>query len=481
MKKIHLILSVISFIFLISCINDSDHFNDDRDKPYELPTALYLTRAQRELAKQMATPNVNQNVFRFFQHYWTTTTYSTDARFNFSNRKVPDNHWDALYIGVLGNLESAKQAIPSDVKPASVKQEDWEKQQANKLAILDILQVYAFHILVDSFGDIPYSESLNPKLILPKYDDDAGIYPDLLKRLDQDLSQLDVSYKSFETGDYLLNGNVVKWKIFANSLKLKIAINLSDVNPGLAKSAIESAYNGGVVLDNSEDIKFNFPETSPNYNPIYAETIANGNYFVVEETIVNTMNQLSDPRRAVYFTPIDGTYIGGILGLQNSYSKFSHVGNDLLSPTLPAYLFDSSEINFYLAEAAVRGYSVGQTPGYYYNKAISESFKQWGLSDAEASAYISTVPFSSGAWKERIGEQAWIALFNRGFESWNFWRRLDYPVLTAPYAVDAADKKVPLRLTYPINEQTVNGANWMKASQAIGGDKLTTRVFWDIN
>jgi len=72
-------------------------------------------------------------------------------------------------------------------------------------------------------------------------------------------------------------------------------------------------------------------------------------------------------------------------------------------------------------------------------------------------------------------------MFNRGFESWNFYRRLDYPVMTAPLAVPAADGKVPVRLTYPINEQTVNGANWRAASQAIGGDKLTTRIFWDKN
>lgn len=91
------------------------------------------------------------------------------------------------------------------------------------------------------------------------------------------------------------------------------------------------------------------------------------------------------------------------------------------------------------------------------------------------------VVFSAANWKLKIGQQAWIAMYNRGFESWNFYRRLDYPVLTAPNAVSAAAGKVPTRLTYPINEQTVNGANWTAASSAIGGDKLTTKVFWDIN
>ncbi len=483
MKKILLTLSAISLIFLTSCVNDSDNFNDDRDKAYVVPPALQLTYAQNELASQMTTPSVNLNVFRFFQHYWTTTTYATDARFNFSStRRVPDNHWNALYRDVLGNLESAKKAVPTEVKPASVPQTVWDKQQTNKLAILDILQIYAFHILVDSFGDIPYSEALNPNIVLPKYDDDTTIYLDLLKRLDQDLLKLDDTYGSFDSGDYLFQGNVTNWKTFANSLKLKIGLNLADVNPSLAKTTIESAYSAGIILDSNQNAIFYFPSTAPNYNPIYAQVVASGrNDFVAEETLVNAMNDLNDPRRSAYFTTVDGVYTGGVLGVQNNYSKFSHVGDMLLKPDFPGYLFDSSEMNFYLAEAAARGYSVGGTAEFYYNKAITESFKQWGLSDADATAYIATVPYSAAPWKESIGKQVWIAMFNRPFESWEFWRRLDYPILTAPNAVPAADGKVPSRLTYPINEQTVNGANWTNASNAIGGDALTTKLFWDVN
>ncbi|MDR1877545.1 MAG: SusD/RagB family nutrient-binding outer membrane lipoprotein [Flavobacteriaceae bacterium] len=493
MKKIFLSVILASTWLITGCVNDSEDFNDDRDKPYELPPVLQVNHAEKELAKQIATPDVNLNVFRYFQHYWTSTTYYTDAIFDFTGtRKVPDNHWNVLYRNVLGNLESAKGSVLSEVKPATITQENWDKQQNNKLAIIDILQVYVFNILVDSFGDVPYSEALNPKLALPKYDDAATIYPNLLQRLDDDLAKLDPSYGSFEAGEHLLRGDTGKWKIFANSLKLKIGINLADVNPSLAKSTIESAYAGGVVLDSSQDIAFDFPSSAPDYNPIYASVIASGrNDYVAEETLVNAMNGLNDPRIAVYYTLYTekdssgnitfSGYKGGVLGTANSYSAYSHIGTALLNPDFPAYLFDSSEINFYLSEAAARGYSVGGSAESYYVKAIKESFKQWGLSDADATAYIATVPFSSGSWKESIGEQAWIALFNRGFESWNFWKRLDYPKLTAPNAISWAEGKVPVRLTYPINEQTVNGANYSKAAGAIGGDLLTTKIFWDVN
>lgn len=156
----------------------------------------------------------------------------------------------------------------------------------------------------------------------------------------------------------------------------------------------------------------------------------------------------------------------------------------MLTPNKTGVLFDAAEVNFYLAEAAARGYSVGgSTAAQYYQTAIERSMQQWGVSAADITAYLANpdVVFSTANWKLKIGQQAWIAMYNRGFESWNFYRRLDYPVLTAPNAVSAAAGKVPTRLTYPINEQTVNGANWNSAASAIGGDKLTTKVFWDIN
>jgi len=155
-------------------------------------------------------------------------------------------------------------------------------------------------------------------------------------------------------------------------------------------------------------------------------------------------------------------------------------------PNALGILFESTEVNFYLAEAAARGYSVGYTADYYYNNAITESFSFWGLSATDASSYLANpnVAYSTapGDWKTKIGTQAWIAYFNRGFESWTTWRRLDAPNLQAPStAYPEADGVVPKRYTYPINEQTVNGANYQSAAAAIGGDKLATKVFWDVN
>ena len=478
---------------LCSCVKDDNEINNDTKATYVVSAEYLLSNAQKELVDQMTTPSVNLNVFRFFDQYWTETLYTSESRYNLTNRGIPDSHWSNLYQNVLGNLKSAEELINSESQPSTTSDINWQKQLQNKKAILEILRVYTFQILVDTFGDIPYTEALrNPDIILPKYDDDSSIYPKLIDRINAAISMLDESNSSFLTGDLIYNGNISNWKLFANSLKLKLGTNLSDVNPSLAKTTIESAFQAGVIVENSKNAILNYASFAPNYNPIYDNVIASGrNDFVPANTIVDDMNSINDPRRKLYFTPIpDGSFIGGIYGDYNGDpygSSYSHIGNILINPAFAGVLVEACEINFYLAEAAARGYSVGNTDEVYYNNAITTSMQFWGVSSNDIASFLSNpnVIYATApglTWKEKIGRQEWIAFYNRGFESWNAYRRLDAPNLIAPaHPVSAADNKVPVRMTYPINEQTVNGVNWQAASTAIGGDLLTTKIFWDIN
>jgi hypothetical protein len=324
---------------------------------------------------------------------------------------------------------------------------------------------------------------------LPKYEDAATIYTKLISRLDLAISKLDSNNKSFSKGEYIFKGDVSKWKLFANSLKVKLGVNLLESNIALAKSTIESAYTSGLILNNSQNASFTYVVTAPNYNPIYENLVAaNRNDFIPAATIVNAMNSLNDPRRAKYFTPLaDGTYLGGKYGYTNAYPKFSHVGDMLKAAEFPALFMEATEINFYLAEAADKGLNLGgNTAEYFYNKAITASFENWGLA-SEAEAYLLTpnVAFTTapGATaSEKIAKQEWIAFYNRGFEGWTAYRRLNFPVLVPPAnAYPEAEGEVPKRITYPINEQTVNTINWETASTAIGGNELKTHIFWDKN
>lgn len=493
MKKFFISIFAISAL-ITSCASEDDVFNDDSAKAYEASGEFFFANAQKELVDQMTTPSVNLNVFRYFSQYWAATLYRAESRYDLTTRDIPDNHWNNLYTQVLANLKKAKENIMTESKPASMAQINWEKMQQNRLAIIEILNVYTFQVLVDSFGDVPYSQSLDVvNMPLPKYDDDTEIYNNLLTRLNTAISQLDTGYGSITPAqDAVYGGDVSKWKLFANSLKAKLAINLADVNPSVAKQNLEQAFTAGVIETNSNNAALIYNSFSPNYNPIYEELVASDrNDFVPASIFVNRLNALNDPRRPVYFTPLEGTtstYVGGTYGSTNTQpyqNSYSHIGDKIKEPNLPGVLIDAAEINFILAEAAERGYSVGSA-ATHYEKAVKSSMSYWGVSDLDANSYYNqtSVNYTSapGTWKEKIGNQAWIAMYNRGFESWTFFRRLDFPGIVAPAsAYPVAEGKIPVRLTYPSTEPNVNGTNYQAAVSAIGGDKLSTKVFWDIN
>jgi hypothetical protein len=192
------------------------------------------------------------------------------------------------------------------------------------------------------------------------------------------------------------------------------------------------------------------------------------------------MEAFSDPRLNDFFTPDQtGTdYSGAPPGVQSAYAQFSHVHPDITEATFPGLLMDYSEVEFYLAEAAQRGYNVGGTAATHYASAVTASILYWGGTNAEALTYLARpgVVYNPANWRMSIGVQQWIAFYNRGWDAWISWRRLDYPQLSP--ANDALSD-IPVRYPYPVNEQNVNTANWEAAATAIGGDNVATQLWWD--
>ena len=165
------------------------------------------------------------------------------------------------------------------------------------------------------------------------------------------------------------------------------------------------------------------------------------------------------------------------------YSHCFQIISTIQAPDYPGAILDYSEAEFLLAEAAERSmYGTPADAEGHYNAGVTASILDWGGTLAEASLYLSQndIAYSTaaGTWKQKIGEQAWIALYNRGFEGWSSYRRLDFPVLAAPAEADIT--QVPTRYTYPSREETLNGTNVEAAGTAIGGNTLTTKVFWDV-
>ncbi len=477
MKKINLILLVLIGISL-SCTKNFEEFNTDTKRPVSVPAQFLFANAQKAFVDQTASTNVNLNNFKLFAQYWTETTYTDESNYDVVNRNCGSLLFRTYYRDILADLKDAKRIINEEVVDGTAA--TIEKQ--NRLYIIEIMECFIYQDLVDMFGDVPYTEALDIENIHPVYDDALSIYKDLIARTQAAVGGLDASEGSFGADDLYLGGDVSMWKKLGNTLLVKLAINVANVDAAYAKPIIEGAYAGGFAF--GEHASYAYPGGSYS-NPLYQDLVQSGRHdFVAANTIVDMMNGLTDPRRAAYFTPIeDGSFLGGLYGESNPFAQYSHVADVIQDPTYPMVLADYTELAFYLAEAAERGFSVGGSAATWYENGVRSSFDTWGVGgDADAYLAQANVAYATAAgnWKQKIGTQAYIAYYVRGFVGWTSYRRLGFPTLNLPPApAESANGAVPRRHTYAIAEQTLNGDNYTTAASAIGGDELSTPLFWD--
>ncbi|MBG6128918.1 hypothetical protein IWQ47_000389 [Aquimarina sp. EL_43] len=484
MKKI---LILITAVIIASCSDNLESLNENIKDPSSVPGETLFTGAQKNLVDQMVDLNVNNNNTKLWAQYLQETTYTDESNYDQVTRTIPATHWSVLYKDVLKDLDEASKII-TDTKYSLP--EDIETK-ANKLQVIEILTIYAYSVLIETFGNVPYTEALDIDDLLPAYDDGETVYKALVGRLTVAIDALDTTKGSFGTADNIYGGDVSLWKKFAASLKLRMGILLSDVDNAFAKTTVEAAVTSGVFTSRADNANFTYLSAAPNTNPVHANLVLSGRAdFVAAATIIDMMNTLNDPRRPLYFEEVPGTgmYIGGDIGSTSSFSTHSHVSDYVEAAATPGVIFDYAEVEFLLAEAAARTFAVGGTAKSHYDIAVVESIESWGGSNADAMTYLAqpTVDYDTALaastattpWKEVIGNQKWIALFNRGIEAWTSIRLLDFPTLATPAEPVSG---FPNRYTYPIIEQTLNGTNWQAASTAIGGDLAETKLFWDLN
>lgn len=481
MKKIIYIASAIlmSASIFTSCERDIAALNVDPKNPETIPSKNLVVSSERYLADFWVTPSVNLNISRFFTQQWTETQYTDETNYNFITRNQPQNHFNTMYRDVLGPLKQAGIFLDAEAESAALSPADKAIVKTNKKAVIEILSIYAWVNLVDSFGNVPYSEALQSDgasaILQPKYDDAATVYDALAVRLNTVLTTINTSQGSYDN-DAFYGGDMSNWIKVVNSLKLRMGLNLSEVNAAKAKTLIESAVTAGVITNPADNFAFPYVDGLVS-NPIFNNLVASGrNDFIPSDVYLDALKAKSDPRIPKFFTTApDGTYKGGPYGFLASYANFSKVTPTITSPTYPGYLIESVEVKFMLAEAAAKGFNVGGTAVTLYNDALSASMAQWDVAPDVAAAYVLANPYDAANYKQSIGIQAWFAMYNRGIESWYFFRRLDYPKLLVPGNADG----LVYRITYSNNETSTNTANVNAASTAIGGDKYTTRIFWD--
>jgi hypothetical protein len=475
MKRFSYILIFPAILVLISsCNKDLTKYNTDPKSASNVPAKTLFTQGEKSLVDYMTSTSVGRAPFRVLSQEWTENTYVYEAQYNFAAYNANNNWWNGLFgtagttPGVLSNLQAAKNSFSLSVPdPIALR---------NDLIITDILEVFAYNLLVSTYGNIPYTESLNPTVPFPKYDDAKTIYSDLLMRLDTCIAGLNTSGSSLGTADQIYKGDVTKWKKFAASIQLKMGLLIANTDPASASKAVMSAVGTGVFASSADNASMTYdPSAVGNSNPIWQALVNSGRHdFLPTNLLVNTMDSLNDPRVPLYFTKDP----------QGKYGIFSDFTPTIQAPAYPGTLLTYSQTEFYLAEAVEQGIAVGGTAEDHYNNAITASILFWGGSASDATAYLGqpSVNYSTaaGPWREKLGYQEWIANYNNNWDSWTDIRRLGYPNLNVVNPPIGGQGDLPLRLTYPSIESGSNATNWADAVKALPGGKdvVSAKLFW---
>ncbi|MDP4187012.1 MAG: SusD/RagB family nutrient-binding outer membrane lipoprotein [Bacteroidota bacterium] len=380
--------------------------------------------------------------------------------------------------------------------------------------------------MVDLWGDIPFTEAgqLNATntLINGKFDDAATIYNTLisdLKDINTFLSTATLTTavrQSLTTQDILLKGDLTSWRRYANSLRLRLLMRISNVIENTAKTEITAMLNNTsdypMVENIAEDILLNMNPTAFSSEGM-RDGLTDGatssgpiapTYML--ETVMVTNN---DPRIPVFWDPGTNGYVGLSTTLTSSQQE-NLIANRQVATidtatfiqnyNVPGVLFTAAEVSFLKAEAYERwglgtaqtAYETGirQSIEFYYNlnqSAIFVGFSRKPLStpsDSTVNAFIAGTGIAyTGTPTEKLHKiwtQKWLNFFIlQAGQAWAEVRRTDYPLL--PFAIDASisnAQQPPHRLLYPDTEKSYNTANYSKVQSH---DTRDYKIFWDLN
>lgn len=477
MKTIYIFILAGLLLSTVSCKKELAGINKNPNSTENPQPDYLLTAAQKLTADAYWGVDNNLNSSLLFIQHWAKIQYTDPDRYIFDNSSFT-SLWKQLYSQSITDLN--KVIAIGD-----------QQQNKNYKGVALTLRSWAFQILTDAYGDIPYRQAGNiDSFLTPVYDPQRDVYLGLLNDLKTAQSLLDPSGPTIG-GDAIYGGNIGNWKKFTNALRLRIALRIADQEPALAKQVFTDIQSeGGAWFESNADLAALIYQDSPNQNPV-SLTFDTRQDYRISKTIVDRLAALNDPRLPIYAQPTDDAphgYVGVPNGLTTGdannlgLSKTSRPGDYFRAPHAPAVIMSYAEVLFDLSEAVSRGFITGDAADLY-NKAVLASLDQYGIKDVTITAnYLAqpSVQYNAVNFKKSLGDQKWIALFGQGLEAFAEWRRLDYPQL-APAVAGTLDGKIPVRLIYPGSEQTLNGANYTNAVQHQGADLLTTKLWFDKN
>jgi len=450
----HQILSVLAALLASTACGDLTSINNNPNGPTDVQPPSMLSNAIQTVVDRVDGPNNNLDIRGggLWVQYYAEIQYRDEDKYIV--RPGVDGEW-GMYSGP---LEDFQRMINKGVA-AGVP--NWE-------AVGRIMKSYVFSVMTDAMGDIPYSEAFQERALLtPKYDTQQAIYTALFADLAKASQQIDPAGIGFGSGDIMYGGDMTTWRKFANSLRLRLAMHLTNVAPATAQSEALAAVTAGVFASNDESAQLMYLASAPNQNPVYTNVhVDKRDDYGMSKTLVDSMLSWNDPRLPIYAQPNDTT--GAYQGLPNGLndgagpqlkfiSRFGTFWRE--TPAAPLALLTYSEVLFLEAEAAERGWITGNATQLYAD-AIRASMEQYGIATTAIDAYLAQprVVYATGAaGLTQIAYQKWVSLFLQGMEGWTEVRRTGVPALVP--GPNAVLTKIPERLPYSDNEAVLNKAN----------------------
>jgi hypothetical protein len=468
-----------SLLVVQSCTKFED-FGDTNSNPNattEPITSALLTNVLSGLGNTVWGNGITINGGLYSQ-YFSETQYTEASRYT-----KPVFNMDGFYAGAMYDLQNI---INYNSNSETAGKAAANGSNANQIAVSRILKAYYYWIITDTYGDIPYFEALKGNGNLA-YDKQSDIYPDLIKELKEAVDQFDGGAQV--TGDILFSGNNTKWKKFANSIRLLIALRLSKVSPAMAQAEFNAALShaAGIIQDNSDNASLVFPGGIYNH-PLYQYyIITQRDDYAVSSVVTGFLNGNGDARAAAFGSSTTGFPYGLTRDNAVAFATANPNFARLLDPvkrtaSSPVMLVSASQVYLARAEGAQRGWST-ENMATMYSTGIQRSWEEWGVYNAGAFASYLTqaaVDLTAGSPLSKIQMQQWLAFYPNGTQGWANWRRTNIPALTA---APGAGLPIIRRVPYGPNDYNFNLVNVTEAATryTVGGqpDSQDGRVWWD--
>ena len=478
-KNIALMLCI-SFIYSSCETVDFGDVNDNPNGPTAAVTSQLLTGAEITVA----TIATHMQGILFTQQL-TEGQYPGDSRY--TTLTVSYNGY------FTGSIQNLNRIIELNEAEATKDAAGAYGSNNNQIAVAKILRTYVLQFMTDRWGGLPWTEGFqgidNPQ---PKFDTQEELYTIMFADLENAISLIDASQLN-PVGDVIFNGDMNRWSLFANSLKMTMAMRISHVNPSLAKTKFEEVIaSGDYISSNSENIEYVYGSVDADDSP-WADRWKTREDYILSVTMMESLRSELDPRLFKYAEPARDSVVANPAFPGNADAAYVGAPNGEVNGNVPDYsfppafitytvdtptpIYTAAQMKFAMAEAAANGWNVGgSTAAVLFAEGITASMEAWGVDALDIAAYVATHPYTG---INDIAYEKWVALYLNGPESWAEWRRFDYPVLVP--SANAADPRIPVRDAYDSSVQDNNPDNYQAIITAQGADDLYTKLWWDVN